>query len=363
MLRFVLAPNFRPPASHAHLMRRFRPSARLGTRDRILPYQRARYYDVVSGEFISQDPLEYVDGMSLYRGYLVPGGVDPLGLDWTIKRKGGEKAMAIKGDVDDTIESLAAIIGLDVANKDAWLTVPVGDDDCYEVPNVVFSIWAGDGKWIGKTTVAWSDDVKYLQERGFRVKEHDYSVNWRIVQTGERKLGNLKIPVFGREPVAHPDFLDALGSHTKNKSLHGLFFWGHGLPHLLASKAKGSPRKGQEANFIYGYDEMSKALDYKLGFVLLNACFTDYKAGDGDIDYWHYNKPFEMQNLPGQISAGGRDLSSGTAGHIFDGSKVVLSPFQRIPGIKTKLPDLLFEGHTHPSDILRPGDQGTIGGN
>ena len=45
-------------------------------------YFRARYYDPATGEFISRDPLGYVDGMSLYRGYFVPGGVDPSGLHW-----------------------------------------------------------------------------------------------------------------------------------------------------------------------------------------------------------------------------------------------------------------------------------------
>ena len=43
-------------------------------------YFRARFYDPDTGEFISRDPLGYVDGMSLYRGYFVPGAVDPLGL-------------------------------------------------------------------------------------------------------------------------------------------------------------------------------------------------------------------------------------------------------------------------------------------
>jgi RHS repeat-associated protein len=42
---------------------------------------RARYYDPETGEFASRDPLEYVDGMSLYRGYFALGKVDPSGTE------------------------------------------------------------------------------------------------------------------------------------------------------------------------------------------------------------------------------------------------------------------------------------------
>ncbi len=41
-----------------------------------LMYFRARYYDPHTAEFISTDPLEYVDGMSLFRGYFVSIGID-----------------------------------------------------------------------------------------------------------------------------------------------------------------------------------------------------------------------------------------------------------------------------------------------
>lgn len=45
-----------------------------------LYYFRARMYSPKIGRFTSRDPLGYVDGMSLYRGYFVPGSVDPMGL-------------------------------------------------------------------------------------------------------------------------------------------------------------------------------------------------------------------------------------------------------------------------------------------
>ena len=45
-----------------------------------LLYFRARYYSPQLGQFISRDPLGYVDGMSQYRAYFVPGSVDPWGL-------------------------------------------------------------------------------------------------------------------------------------------------------------------------------------------------------------------------------------------------------------------------------------------
>ena len=44
-----------------------------------LMYFRARYYSPQLGQFISRDPLGYVDGMSQYRAYFVPGNVDPSG--------------------------------------------------------------------------------------------------------------------------------------------------------------------------------------------------------------------------------------------------------------------------------------------
>jgi RHS repeat-associated protein len=45
-----------------------------------LYYKRMRMYSAELGRFITRDPLEYIDGYSMYSGYFVPNGVDPLGL-------------------------------------------------------------------------------------------------------------------------------------------------------------------------------------------------------------------------------------------------------------------------------------------
>ena len=40
---------------------------------------RARYYSPEQGRFIGRDPIGYNDGMNLYAGWFVPGGMDPEG--------------------------------------------------------------------------------------------------------------------------------------------------------------------------------------------------------------------------------------------------------------------------------------------
>jgi hypothetical protein len=42
-------------------------------------YTSARYYDFAIGEFLSRDPLEFIDGMSMYRAYFGSRGLDPYG--------------------------------------------------------------------------------------------------------------------------------------------------------------------------------------------------------------------------------------------------------------------------------------------
>jgi hypothetical protein len=76
------SPPGRAPAAPA--TRQTPPRATLPAPNRPQSLQRARYYDPATGEFTSRDPLEYVDGMSPYRGYFAILGMDPFGEELVI---------------------------------------------------------------------------------------------------------------------------------------------------------------------------------------------------------------------------------------------------------------------------------------
>lgn len=78
--RTILTPNGANVRAESHFSNFYGYTSRRHDVETGLMYYRARYYDPATSEFISRDPLEYVDGMSLYRAYFVPGGMDPWGL-------------------------------------------------------------------------------------------------------------------------------------------------------------------------------------------------------------------------------------------------------------------------------------------
>ncbi len=90
--------RIKPQQQRARFAQQTPRSKRFEIQIRLQVYQRARFYDCLTGEFASQDPLEYVDGKSLYRGYFVLGEVDPYGerqvccglqRGWVMKEKVG----------------------------------------------------------------------------------------------------------------------------------------------------------------------------------------------------------------------------------------------------------------------------------
>ena len=67
------------PATDARFVRRTPSQTRFENQKPSLRYKRARIYSAQLGRFISRDPIGFVDGMSLYRGYFVPNHIDPFG--------------------------------------------------------------------------------------------------------------------------------------------------------------------------------------------------------------------------------------------------------------------------------------------
>ena len=82
--------------------------------DTDLMYFRARYYSAELGRFVGRDPLGYVDGMSLYRGYFVVVGMDPSGMTWGngdalyhyYTGGGADVSLATTGHVDTVTSSV-----------------------------------------------------------------------------------------------------------------------------------------------------------------------------------------------------------------------------------------------------------------
>jgi RHS repeat-associated protein len=99
----------------------FRYTGRREDLETNLLYFRARYYSTELGRFISRDPLGFVDGMSLYRGYFVPGGIDPDGSQsQTINCKWKGKY--------DTMAVVDLSFTLSIANTCTW--IPPNDKEC-----------------------------------------------------------------------------------------------------------------------------------------------------------------------------------------------------------------------------------------
>ncbi|PCJ53306.1 MAG: hypothetical protein COA79_22940, partial [Planctomycetota bacterium] len=64
-------------------------------------YFRARYYSGKLGRFLSRDPKQFIDGMSLHRGYFGVNFADPFGLEtYFHKTTAGKAAQIIRGNFD-----------------------------------------------------------------------------------------------------------------------------------------------------------------------------------------------------------------------------------------------------------------------
>ncbi len=72
--------RLKPQQPRARFAQQTPGSKRFEIQIRLQVYQRARYYDPTTGEFIEQDPIGFINGPSLFRGYFVLKNSDPSGL-------------------------------------------------------------------------------------------------------------------------------------------------------------------------------------------------------------------------------------------------------------------------------------------
>ena len=123
-------------------------------------YFRARFYDPTTGEFISQDPLEYVDGMSLYRGYFSVIGVDPFGLRYS----NCSTFEVISGPLDDGSMGLNCVFSCNCPNGSKWseeITVPWAKIYKIKGPD-----WAGSKS--GKQICDVAAKLPFILNKGFQ---------------------------------------------------------------------------------------------------------------------------------------------------------------------------------------------------
>ena len=258
---------------------------------------------------------------------------------WRVTRNGGAKATAEPLSDTCTIAGLAAKIGLkalsinngqEVQEFKKWLTLPLfsfnvcrygklmrispGDlrvtDEIlrgtqFEIPNTMLAFWRGDLKPIGQTHVGWQKDIENLRSLGFKVDEKDE----KGFKTGKQ-------------------FRDYLSDKTKpgTEELHGVILWSHGFPEGLASRhVTMNVYHSEVTGSIINGVQSSGALNYKLGFVILNACYTDFKRGDTGTIRKKWPAPWPTEPY-GPLAAGGRDWASGEGSYIFRGHPKVLVP-------------------------------------
>jgi RHS repeat-associated protein len=322
----------------------------------------ARWYDPATGRWLSQDPLGLGPDTSPYR-YVKNdplGYRDPLGLSaedsgsgdgtvelmaWHVERNKNQRQARVWSDdpQHDTVESLAKLIGLDPKQAKNWLKKKWNSKTNqweWFVPNTIIVYWAAEYDKTGQAVVRWKREIKYLEDLGFNVVKKQYGEDKNnIDQWDANKL------------------LKAMKDASAAGELYGFYFWGHGLPNCISSE-----KVTATSGFYLEYADIVAAMQYGLGFVLVNACFGNFKKGD-KLDFWLWSprdplNPFHYVTPPGGLVNGGHDLISGTGK--FHGADGVEIPF-RLPE-KIAKPDILTRNPRHPWEIVKPGDFGTDSG-
>lgn len=186
--------------------------------------------------------------------------------EWGVFRVGGRRAIVRKKEPRalEGFGLLAAKIGLNEEEKTRWLS-PTERDDEYEIPNTIFAFWGGDLGRLGRWYVRWHSELAELRALGFCVEEFRFAPQHR-----DRKGESAATSRVLQEEYLVPQ-LRSLGLR---KELHGILWWSHGLaPILREGEIVPTQLLVQRAARV-DYRAIEKALLYKLGFVVVNACYA-----------------------------------------------------------------------------------------
>ena len=169
-----------------------------------------RPYQPATGRWLSRDPIGENGGINLLQFVSNDpmNRIDPFGLWEPVKRDSNKTLTTVHSDSDsDTWESLARVIGLRGSEASMWVT---GYEEkprngcAYQVPNTIVAHWAGDLSGLGMAAVGWDKRIAELRGKGFQVAD--------------------SISQKGRDLALQKN----MESHSRNRTLHGLLFQGHG---------------------------------------------------------------------------------------------------------------------------------------
>ena len=185
-----------------------------------LVYYNYRYYSPELGRWTKRDPIEEKGGVNLYAmvGNNPINRLDDYGLI-VIKRNNEEYGQACFENSKETIKDLADLTGLKENEASYWLKdksmnaiskPQVGY--WYFIPNTVIAYWGGDMGIAGKIYVNWPMHTSRWRIRGFKVVSHSVT------------------------PTSHFEYQNLLEATSRNGSLYGTYFWGHGNRYSIAAE-------------------------------------------------------------------------------------------------------------------------------
>ena len=240
-----------------------------------------RWYDNTTGKWLSVDPIGFNCGdANLYRyvGNSSTIKFDAYGLKWTIIRNGETTATAIRDNLQkDTIKDLADILGLNESEYNSWL-IPTDQPCVFKIPNTIYAFWGGDEVLgIGQWWVSWKNELNILRSKGFYVRESYFN---DTVKDDELN-GEHRYLLEDRMIIPQIKIL------SDQKYLHGIIWWSHGCKpnQLINGELEPTFLAIRNVSWVR-YSSVESSLKYKLGFVLINACY-----GQAGAQSWASSNP------------------------------------------------------------------------